>query len=247
MTVDAPSGGLRVALLELPARWGERQAALDDVRRLLTDGPRPDIAVLHELALTGYVSPTGDFDVSRFAEPLDGPSLDGARRIASESGARLLFPFVERDGDHLYNACAVVDPAGTILLHYRKRHPWFPEVWATPGAGPTPILELGGVRLAIAVCYDVHFLATESEGALRGADALLFPSAWVDLGTRRDLRAPLFDDLARGFDLVVANANWGPGDPRVGGQGSSRVVGPRGEIARIKSAPFVAQRLDCLL
>jgi hypothetical protein len=56
----------------------------------------------------------------------------------------------------------------------------------------------------------------------------VFPSAWVDDGPD-DLRGPIFDGLARRFGLVVANANWGPGEPRVRGQGRSRIVRPTGE------------------
>lgn len=238
---------MRIALLEVPARWGERDRGFADAQRLLADGPAVDVALFNELALTGYVSPDGDFDVTRFAEPLDGPSMAGARALAAASSATVLFPLVEREADRHYNAFAGVAPSGDVVLHYRKRHPWFPERWATPGDGPIAELEVAGARLALAICFDVHFLMDESADALKRADALLFPSAWVDLGTTRDLRAPIFDTLAQRFDLVVANANWGPGAPRVGGQGSSRVVGPAGEIARTRSKLANAQRLDCLL
>lgn len=238
---------MRIALLEIPSRWGERDRGFADAQRLLSEGPSPDVVLFNELALTGYVSPDGNFDVTKFAEPLDGPTLAGARGLAATSGATVLCPLVERDGDRHYNAFAGVAPSGDVVLHYRKRHPWFPERWATAGDGPLAELTVAGARLALAICFDVHFLSDESADALSRADALLFPSAWVDLGTTRDLRAPIFDTLARSFDLVVANANWGPGAPRVGGQGTSRVVGPGGEIARTRSRLGVAQRLDGLL
>lgn len=243
---------MRIALLELPARFDARAEALADAAGLLAGGPRVDLALFSELALTGYVSPSGDFDLASLAEPVDGPSLAGARELARSSGAHVAFPLVERDGAALYNAFGVVAPDGAPVLRYRKRHPWFPERWATPGDGPVAEFTLAGVRLALAICYDVHFLADESADALERADVLLFPSAWVDLGTTRDLRAPIFAELARSFDLVVANANWGPGAPRIGGQGTSRFVGPRGEISRAAFAPRAearptAQRLDLVI
>jgi predicted amidohydrolase len=238
---------VRIALLEIPARFGDARQALADAERLLGEGPHPDLALLNELALTGYVSPTGDFDLSRFAEPIDGPSVGAAAALAKRIGTPIAMPFVERSGSRSFNAMRIVPPDRSTLLHYRKRRPWFPETWASRSSDPTGEFELGGARCALAICYDIHFLASESRAALERCDVLLFPSAWVDLGTTEDLRAPIFADLARRFDLTIANANWGPGAPRVGGQGASRVVGPSGEIARVASELFVAKRLDCVL
>ncbi|MFO0611950.1 MAG: carbon-nitrogen hydrolase family protein [Polyangiaceae bacterium] len=238
---------MRIAALEIPARWAQPERAFEDAERLLGEGPRADLGLFNELALTSYVSPSGDFDLTAFAEPFDGPTLERAQRLAHTSGSALAFPLVERDGERLFNTCVGVAATGEVLFHYRKRHPWFPETWASPGENPTAEFTLAGARLALAICYDVHFLATESRGALERADVLLFPSAWVDLGTTADLRAPIFEELATSFDVVIANANWGPGTPRVGGQGSSRVVGPRGEIARARSARGAAARVDCVI
>jgi hypothetical protein len=36
--------------------------------------------------------------------------------------------------------------------------------------------------------------------------------------------------LAQRFDLTIVNANWGPGDVAVPGQGGSCVVGPDGRV-----------------
>jgi predicted amidohydrolase len=106
-------------------------------------------------------------------------------------------------------------------------HPWFPETWATPGASPPPIVELGGVRVTIAICYDVHFLEEDAAGELAGADLLLFPSAWVE---EPDLRAARLARLARRHGLTIATANWGPGDVRLPGQAGSCVIGPSGAV-----------------
>ena len=112
------------------------------------------------------------------------------------------------------------------MLHYRKRHPWAPEVWATPGKGPLPLLTIAGHTVTLAICFDLHFLRDESAAELTAADTLLFASAWVD--ETDALRMTLLTGLAITFSLNVVNANWGPGAPRIKGQGNSLIVDPAG-------------------
>lgn len=236
----------RIALLELAARFGAVDAALTEVRALLEAGPQCDLAVLPECGLTGYLDADGRCDPARFAEPLRGPTFDAASCLARAYDTAIAWPLIERAGDRVFNAFVVVDRAGQLLHHYRKRHPWYPETWATPGDLAMTPFEIAGVRLSLAICFDVHFLADEEGSLLHEIDGLIFPSAWVDEGDV-DGRAIVLGYLTSRFGLTIANANWGPGTPRVVGQGSSRVVSPQGEIARAASSEGVCTRLDATL
>lgn len=233
---------MKLAILELPARSGDIAGGLADIRSLLSSGSC-DLAIVPECALTGYVSPRGDFDLSRFAEPLEGPTLEATRGLAADLGCHLAVPFVERDGERNFNAFVVVAPAGRIVAHYRKRHPWFPETWAMPGELPYPLFEIAGVRMTLAVCFDVHFLAREAEETLQRSDLLLFPSAWVD-DDDEDARGPILGDLAQTFEIAIANANWGLGSPRIRGQGGSRFVARDARVVQIEAPASVPRRLD---
>ncbi len=216
---------LSVAILELPARFGAMDEAVADVDALLAAGPPTDLAVLPECALTGYVDEEGRCDLRAFAEPIDGPTRARMSLLARRHSTAISFPLVERAGDRLFNANAVIGPDGALLHHHRKRHPWYPEAWATPGDRPFSSFELAGVVLAVAICFDLHFLEEEAAEVLSRSDALLFPSAWVDDGDE-DLRGPLFAHLSQRFGVAIVNANWGVGVPRVRGQGASRIVLP---------------------
>ena len=218
---------VRVTALELPARWAEPEAAFADVRALLARGPGTDVVLLPEASLTGYVTEELEADLSPFAEPLDGPTVARLTAIARENRVHLVGPLILREDAGIFNAMAVLDPDGRLVATYRKRHPWYVETWATPGAAPLATFSAGGVTFAIAICFDVHFLEAESAGELEAADVLLFPSAWVE---RPDTRPEMLARLAKRFGVAIVNANWGPGAPRVWGQGGSRIVGPDGEL-----------------
>jgi predicted amidohydrolase len=218
---------MRVTVLELPASWAAPAAVLAGVDARLAHGPPTDLVLLPEAALHGYVSPAGDFDLSRFGEPLDGPTATACAALAAARGVHLVASLVLREGGAYYNAMTCFDPRGELAFVYRKRHPWFPETWATPGPHAPPLLELGGHVVTIAICYDLHFAAQDATRELEAADVLLFPSAWVE---RPDRRADRLAQLARRFGVHVANANWGPGVVRVPGQGGSCIVAPDGAV-----------------
>ena len=220
-------GELRVTLLELPATWIDHAGQLARVERSLTSSPPGDLVLLPEAAISGYLAPDLSSDLAPFAEPLSGATAQALSGLARQFECALVGPLIERDGRRLYNAIVGFGPDGERILHYRKRHPWYPELWATAGALPYPRLELNGVQLTAAICFDVHFLEEEAEEVLRASDVLLFPSAWVDEG---DARPGQLGALAAKYQLSIANANWGPGRPNVPGQGGSMALDAAGAI-----------------
>lgn len=218
---------LCVAVVEMPATWGEPERALELVDAVLTAGPHADLVLLPEASLTGYVSPEADVDLSRFAEPIDGPTAHALAGFARAHRTHLVGPLVLAEGGACFNATVAFDPEGRLSFVYRKRHPWIPERWATPGSEPYPLVEIGGLRVTAACCFDVHFLAREARATLLDADLLLFPSAWVEEG--EDTRLARLSSIARTFSIAVAAANWGPGLVLVPGQGGSAIVDAHGE------------------
>lgn len=214
-------------MLELPATWGAPLTALDAGLVELERGPATDLVLLPEASLTGYVSGEGDFDLARFAEPIGGTTARAIAGAARRHRTNIVAPLVLREGDRCFNAMVAFDRQGERIFTYRKRHPWFPETWATPGSEAAPMVTIDGLRVTIAICFDVHFLEEDAASILDAADLLLFPTAWVD---DTDSRSAALVDLALRHRIAIANANWGAGVVRVRGQGGSEIIDARGHV-----------------
>ena len=211
---------MRAAAIQIPARWDQAERTLAELASVVPPGAF-DLIVLPECSINGYVSPDGDCDVRRFAEPLHGPTLALFRSLSQRWDAAIAAPLVERSDALVFNTHVVVSASGELLAHYRKRHLWHPETTTTPGDLTYPTFAIGDHQCTLAICYDVHFLDDEATTQLETADTLIFPSAWVDL---EDSRPTLFKEIALRYNINIVNANWGRGVPRQPGQGNAQIV-----------------------
>lgn len=215
-----------VATLEVPHRFGDPATQLAWIAAKLAEA-KADLVVLPETAITGYVSLAGTYDLAPFAEPRDGPTERALVALARQNGCAIAGPLIEREGDACFNSTLFIDAAGEVLACYRKRHPWMPETWATPGTQAPLLFEWHGLSITMATCFDVHFLEEDAGEILRQADVLVFPSAWTELGDTRPVMLP---ELAQRFGCAIVNANWGRSVPRVPGQGQSLIISGAGAI-----------------
>lgn len=238
---------LQVALLEVPLRFGRVAEALAQVDHLLEQIGPVDLVLLPETALTGYVSPWGDFDLRPFAEPLEGETARALSELAARYRVALAGPLVERTGEHFYNTLLLFAKDGRHIGHWRKRHPWYPERWASPGDLGGGVVEIEGVRVTAGICFDIHFLAEDAPQSLTRADLLLFPSAWVESSPEEDSRPEILSSLARAFHIAVLNANWGYAAPFLPGQGGSMILDCEGQILARTHPGRTPQVLQALL
>ena len=136
-----------------------------------------DIVVLPEMILHGYVA-----DAKRLApvaETVPGPTTEAWQRLAAEHGGYISGGLCERDGDSLYNTAVLVGPSG-VELHYRKLHLFGDEKMAfRPGDLGLPVADTIFGTAGICVCYDLRFVEVVRALALKGADLILVPTAWL--------------------------------------------------------------------
>ncbi|HEX8177971.1 MAG TPA: carbon-nitrogen hydrolase family protein [Pyrinomonadaceae bacterium] len=137
-----------------------------------------EIVIFPECSLTGYC-----FDslaeAAPFAETADGPSAQSLTEVCRETGAHAVVGFIERAGEHYYNAALLVGPDGPVGC-YRKAHLPFLGVdrFLTPGDRPFQIYELPQGRVGLNICYDASFPEAARVLKLLGAQLIILPTNW---------------------------------------------------------------------
>lgn len=136
------------------------------------------LVVFPECALTGYGFAT-KVEAMEYAEPIPGPSTSAIADACGRLGVHAVFGLLERDGDRLFNACALVGSRG-VVGSYRKIHLPYLGVdrFADPGDRAFDVQEAAGLRIGMHICYDAGFPESCRILALRGADLLVLPTNW---------------------------------------------------------------------
>jgi predicted amidohydrolase len=169
-----------IAGVQMDCRLADKETNREGIRRKLRAAAERGarLVVFPECALTGYGYESLD-EAWPHAEPLPGPTTDAFAADCRELGVYALFGLLERDGDRLFNACALVGPQG-FLAGYRKIH--LPVLgidrFATPGDRPFAVHDLGGLRLGMNICYDGSFPESSRVLTLLGADLVVLPTNW---------------------------------------------------------------------
>jgi predicted amidohydrolase len=221
---------LRVALCQTEGRFADKQGAIRllaaEAQAARDDGA--DVLVFPELFLTGYN--LGADRAAALAEPADGPSVLAAREIARAAGLALCFGFPERVGDGVANAAVLIAADGDIVLRYRKAH-LFGEIdramFATTGQA-FPIVPYGGIKLGLAICYDIEFPETIRLLALAGAEAVLVPTALME--PYEIVPRAVIPSRAYESQVYVAYANHCGEEAGLRYVGLSCIAGPDGAV-----------------
>lgn len=158
------------------------------------------MVVLPELANTGYIVDRAQ--VQALAEPIDGPFVSSLVRSLSGTSTVAFVGFCELDGDTYFNTVVAADESGP-RMHYRKIHLFDREREVFEQGDSLPLLMMGDLTVAVCVCYDLRFVEVMRSLALRGADLLVAPAAWV---TGFDAAAPTVG-LVQQAEAVVVQAN----------------------------------------
>ena len=193
-----------LGLVQIGSSPGETEAnrdrGLDAARLLFTQGA--DIVVLPELTVPWYG--TDPDRLGSRAEPLDGPTVTAWQSAAAAGGGMIVGGFCEADGGRVYNSAVAVDGGG-VVGHYRKLHLFAEEKHCfEPGDLGLPVFETRWGTVGICVCYDLRFVEVVRILALRGADLVCVPTAWV---TGFDRKPPNPDGLCPQAEGAVLQAN----------------------------------------
>jgi predicted amidohydrolase len=132
-----------------------------------------DLVVFPECSVTGH---NGSPEVTRDAEPADGPILQALSRRATERGIVVGYGFCELDRGTHYNSFALVGRDGLLGLQ-RKVHASDDEFFRFRQAYEWVVVDLGFARVGTAICHDSDFFESWRILTLKGAELILLPHA----------------------------------------------------------------------
>ncbi|MDD3681757.1 MAG: carbon-nitrogen hydrolase family protein [Mesotoga sp.] len=207
------------------------------------------LIVLPESFTTGFTPAGSACELWDVVDKIPGRLTNEGLKWASEFNIYICFPTYERGKERgiIYNSAAVLGPEG-ILGVYRKTHPFPTERlaaggWTTPGVDPlvvsTPIAEI-----AVVICYDGDFPELARVTALKGAEVVCRPSAFLRTYDQWELT-----NRARAYDnhvYWIASNLVGKDASGANFFGSSMIVHPSG--AKIVQASgceeYISARLN---
>lgn len=154
------------------------------------------------------------------------------RELSREHRIAIIAGGYEPAGDALpFNTLLAVDREGDEIARYHKVHTYdafsYQEcAYVTRGAELPPIIELDGLRIGIANCYDVRFPELFRTFADRGVDVLSLSAAWVSGKGKEEHWSVLTQARA------IENVSWMLAAGTVGPDsvGLSRVIDPLGVV-----------------
>jgi D-alanyl-D-alanine dipeptidase len=184
-----------------------------------------ELVVFPELAVTGYELEALRADPGLWVTAED-PRLDAVR---GSGIATVVNCAAATGGPRPAIGTLVFAADGELLTSYRKQYLFEHEREVFTAGRRDGRFELGGVRFALATCYDNHFPELTSRGSADGCQVHLASSLYGTGGGVEEL-ATVYPGIARDTDLYVVLANHvGPAGAWTG-CGRSSVWAPGGAL-----------------
>jgi len=179
----------------------------------------------------------GGAPLHEIAQPIDGPWANDVRAIAESAGITVATGMFTPAGEGRVRNTLLVVGAG-VDAHYDKIHLFDAFGFAesdtvSPGQGPL-VVEIAGVRVGFAICYDLRFPGLFQMMADDGAQLHVVPASWGAGPGKIDHWELLTRARALDTTAFVAACDQAPPHDYDGsaprGVGHSLVAGPDGAV-----------------
>lgn len=171
---------IKVAGVQMDIEFANPSANLEKMiarlRETVAEGAQ--LTVFPECTFSGYCFESLE-EARPFSEGLEGPLLTKVTETCQELDTMTVVGFLERDGDRVFNALALVGPEG-VMGSYRKAHLPYLGVdrFTTPGDRAFAVTDTGSLKVGLNICYDSSFPEASRALALAGADLIALPTNW---------------------------------------------------------------------
>jgi predicted amidohydrolase len=138
-----------------------------------------DMFVYPELFSTGYIMDKDYFNEN--AMDTNDEKFKSVLELSRKHNTNVLFPFLERCGDKLYNSVAVINRSGELLGIKRKFINWKTEngyLDEAPMKENLRVFQVDGIKVGILLCYEVSFAETDRYLKKQGVELIVIMSFW---------------------------------------------------------------------
>ena len=233
---------MRIAALQMHAIAGDGEANIERIAAAAADAAAggAKLLVVPALAVTGYGA--GEVAFGRLPSPATGEVASRLAAIARDNGLAIVAGFAEQEGGHTYNSALFTDGIGTNAV-YRKSHLYgdYERSAFRPAAPASVMVELGGVRLGMLICYDVEFPENVRRLALAGAELVVVPTALPKGSSGTFIANHMIQVRAFENQVFVAYINHCGADDNFTYAGLSRIAAPDGKL--LAEAPAEGEML----
>jgi len=199
---------MRIAAAQIDIELGQLKRNLEKIERWIHKAGAEgiDLIVFPECALCGYC-----FESRAEALPhaigIDDPCWQNISRCLMQAGVQAAaIGYLERDGDRLYNALALVTESG-VVGGYRKIH--LPHLgidrFVDRGNRPYAVHEVGGMKIGLAICYDCSFPEPMRVLGLLRADVIALATNWPMAAQQTARIVPAARSMENHLFFVAAN------------------------------------------
>ena len=220
---------LTVAAIQMNCVLADKEKNFEHASGLIDEAIHEgaNLIIVPELFNTGYRVEEKDVELS---ETIPGETTEWMVNISKERDVTLVGCILEHDETRgiVYDT-AIVTNANGIVGKYRKTHLWDQENTRFAKGEELPVFDLEWGKLGIQICYEIGYPDNSRILALKGADLIVYPSAFGkqrlyawDIATRS--RA-----LENGCYVVAANRT-GIEKKETEFGGHSRIVDPKGQV-----------------
>lgn len=228
---------ISIAAIQLnsgPSKTHNIENALTLCQKAITQ--KADILVLPELFNLRGTS------ICEEAESIPGPSLLPFIELAKQHKVGIIAGSIcektSDDPDKVYNTCVVINEEGELISQYRKIHLFDVTLDSKsiqeskrflPGALPK-IVTLKGLKIGLAICFDLRFSELGLYYATQGVDLICYPSSFTTPTGKAHWETLLRARAIENQVFVCAPNQTGIGAGEVPTYGNSMVVDPWGDI-----------------
>ncbi|WP_158735867.1 carbon-nitrogen hydrolase family protein [Alteribacillus sp. YIM 98480] len=220
---------MKVAAVQMNPELNNKEANKEKTLRFISEAVQQNakVIVIPELFSTGYRVEENDFELS---ESIPGPTTSWLEDISKQYDVTLIACILETSHitGYVYDTAFIVSPNG-LIGKYRKVHLWDQEIKRFSTGDEFPVFDVEGYKIGMQICYEIGFPEGSRILASKGADIIVYPSAF---GKKR-LYAWNIASRSRALEngcYVIAANRIGIEKNETEFGGHSKIINPQGEV-----------------